>query len=67
MDYLLDCAAVPSIGPGQTVRFAMEFEIPSSQPSTDQAALVWELDPFHSEGFLARQPAEKVGIRIVAP
>lgn len=67
VDYLLDCAAVPSIGPGQTVRFAMEFEIRSSQPSTDQAALVWELDPFHSEGFLARQPAQKVGIRIVAP
>jgi len=67
VDYLLDCAAVTSIGPGETVRFAMEFEIPSSQPQTDQAALVWELDPVQSEGFLARQPAQKVAIRIVAP
>jgi hypothetical protein len=67
VDYLLDCAAAPSVGPGETVRFAMEFEIPSSQPPTDQAALVWELDPFYSEGFLARQPAQKVAIRIVAP
>lgn len=67
VDHLLDCAAVASIGPGQTVRFGMVFEIPSSQPSTEQAALVWELDPFHTEGFLTRQPAQKIVIRIVAP
>jgi hypothetical protein len=66
VDYLLDCAAVPSIGPGQTVRFAMELAIPSSQPPAE-AALIWELDPYYSEGFLARQPAQKVVIRIVAP
>lgn len=67
VDYLLDCAAAPSIGPGQTVRFAMELQIPSAQPPTDQAALIWELDPYYSEGFPARQPAQKVAIRIVAP
>ncbi len=67
VDYVLDCAAVPSIGPGETVRFAMVLEIPRSQPPTDQAALIWELDPYYSEGFLARQPAQKVVVRIVAP
>lgn len=67
VDYVLDCAAVPSIDPGQTVRFAMVFEIPDSLPPTDKAALIWELDPYHSQGFLPRQPAQKVAIRIVAP
>ena len=60
-DYLLDCAAVPSIGPGQTVRFAMEFEIPSSQPSTDQAALVWELIPSTARVFWRASPRRRSG------
>lgn len=67
LDYFLNCPAAPSIGPGETVRFALVFEIPRSQPPTDQAALIWELDPYYSEGFLARQPAQKVVLRIVAP
>jgi hypothetical protein len=67
LDYLLNCAAMPSIGPGQTVWFGMVLEIPRSQPATAQAAIVWELDPYYSEGFLARQPAQKVVLPIVAP
>jgi hypothetical protein len=67
LDYLLNCAVMPSIGPGKTVRFAMVFEIPPSQPPTTQAAIVWELDPYYSQGFLARSPAQKVAIRIIAP
>ena len=66
-DYVLNCAAVPSIDPGETVRFAMAFDIPRSQPPTAQAAIVWELDPYYSEGFLARMPAQKAGLRIIAP
>jgi Protein of unknown function (DUF4232) len=67
VDYLLDCTEAPSIGPGQTVRFAIELQVPRAQPPTDQAALIWELDPYYSEGFLARQPAQKVVVRIVTP
>jgi hypothetical protein len=67
VDYVLDCLAVPSVGPGETKRFAMVLEIPPSQLPTADAALVWELDPYYSEGFLARQPAQKVTFRIVAP
>jgi hypothetical protein len=66
-DFLLNCAAAPSIGAGETLRFAMVFEVPRSQGPTDSAALIWELDPYYSEGFLARQPAQKVVVRIVAP
>jgi hypothetical protein len=66
-DYVLDCLAMPSVGPGETKRFAMALEIPSSQLPTADAALVWELDPYYSEGFPARGPAQKVGLRIVAP
>lgn len=67
LDYVLDCAAVASIGPGQTVRFAMVFEIPRSQPPTDKAALIWEFDPYYSESFMPRSPAQKAAVRIVAP
>ena len=67
LDYFLNCVAAPSIGPGETVRFAMVFEIPPSQAPTDQAALIWELDPYYGEGFLLRGPAQKVVLRIVAP
>jgi hypothetical protein len=67
LDYLLNCAAVPSIDPGETARFAMVLEIPRSQPATTQAAIVWELDPYYSEGFLARSPAQKVALKIAAP
>ncbi|HZC33477.1 MAG TPA: DUF4232 domain-containing protein [Candidatus Bathyarchaeia archaeon] len=67
LDYLLNCAAVPSIGPGETVRFAIVLEIPRSQPPTTQATIVWELDPYYSEGFLARSPAQKVALGIIAP
>jgi hypothetical protein len=66
-DYVLDCLAMPWIGPGETQRFAMVLEIPPSQLPTANAALVWELDPYYSEGFLARGPAQKVAFRIVAP
>jgi hypothetical protein len=66
-DYVLDCVAVPSIGPGETRRFAMELAIPASQTPTAAAALVWELDPYYSQGFPPRGPAQKVTLRIVAP
>jgi hypothetical protein len=36
-------------------------------PPTTQAAIVWELDPYYSEGFLARSPAQKVALQITAP
>jgi hypothetical protein len=66
-ELVLGCAAATSVAPGETVRFAMLFEIPRSQPATADAALVWELDPYHSEGFLPRGPAQKVVVRIIAP
>jgi hypothetical protein len=65
--YLLDCAGVQTIAPGVSVRFAMQLEIPASIPASDEAALVWSLDPYYSEGFPPRPPAEKVKIRIIAP
>jgi hypothetical protein len=65
-DYVLDCATVAAIGPGETVRFAMMFDIPRYQSPIDSAALVWELDPYYSDGFAPRSPAQKVAIRIVA-
>jgi hypothetical protein len=67
VDYLLDCAGVPTIAPGASVRFAMELDIPASMPSSDEAAIVWSLDPYFSEGFAPRPPAAKQQIRIVAP
>ena len=66
-DYVLDCHAVSSIGPGETRRFAMEFAVPASQLPTEAAALIWELDPYYSQGLLPRGPAQKVSLRIVAP
>jgi len=67
VDYVLDCAAVPTIAPGASVRFAMELAIPASMPASDKAAIVWSLDPYSSEGFPPRPPAEKLPIRIIVP
>jgi hypothetical protein len=66
-EHLLNCDAIPSIGPGQTVRFAMVLDIPASQLPTEKAAVVWELDPSYGEGLPPRSPAQKAPIRIVAP
>jgi hypothetical protein len=66
-EHLLNCDAVPSIGPGQTVRFAMVLDIPARQWPRDSAAIIWELDPWYGDGFPPRSPAQKVPIRIVAP
>ncbi|HYU50260.1 MAG TPA: DUF4232 domain-containing protein [Candidatus Limnocylindria bacterium] len=66
-DYILACATVPVIAPGASVRFAMELNLPVALPPDDQAALVWGLDPFHSQGFPPQPPEQKVPIRVVAP
>lgn len=67
VDYILDCAGVPTIAPGATIRFAMQLDIPASIPASDEAAIVWSLDPFSSEGFPPRPPDVKQQIRIVVP
>jgi len=41
--------------------------IPASLPALDDAALVWILDPYYSEGFPPRSPAQELRIRIVSP
>lgn len=66
-DYILACATVPVIAPGASVRFAMELDLPATLPPDDRAALVWGLDPFHSQGFPPQPPEQKVPIRVVAP
>ena len=66
-DYVLDCAPAPTIAPGASVRFAMELNIPAPLPASDDAALVWSLDPYYSEGFPPRSPMQKLRIRIVSP
>lgn len=63
-DFYLNCTACPSIGPGETVRFAMVLDVPTSFAPGD-AALVWQLDPFFSQGLLPRQPAQKVTVRVI--
>jgi hypothetical protein len=45
----------------------MELDIPASLPASDDAAIVWSLDPYYSEGFPPRSPAQKLRIRIVSP
>lgn len=65
-DYLLDCVSVPVIAPGASVRFAMELDIPAMVPPADDAAIVWALEPYFSEGFPPRPPEQKLSIRIVA-
>jgi hypothetical protein len=66
-DYILDCASAPTIAAGASVRFAMELIIPASLPASDVAAIVWSLDPYHSEGWTPRPPVMKLPIRIVSP
>ena len=66
-DYVLDCASVPKIAAGASVRFAMKLDIPASVPASDVAAIVWSLDPYYSEGSSPRSPTQKLPIRILAP
>ena len=66
-EYVLDCQAVASIGPGETLRFAMVLAIPATEKPTAAAALIWELDPVLQPGPSAAGPAQKVALRIVAP
>jgi hypothetical protein len=66
-EYVLNCASAPAIAPGQRVAFAMVLDVPASLPPASDAALVWILDPFYSEGFAPTGPAVKVPITVVAP
>lgn len=63
-DFYLNCTASPSIGPCETVRFAMVLDVPTSF-ALGEAALIWQLDPFFSQGLLPRQPAQKVTVRVI--
>jgi hypothetical protein len=45
----------------------MELDIPASLPASDDAAIVWSLDPYHGEGFPPRSPAQTLRFRIVSP
>jgi hypothetical protein len=66
-DYLLNCSAQPFIDAGQSVRFAMVLDIPASLAADPDAALVWSLDPWFSEGFPPVPPDEKIAMPVVAP
>lgn len=65
--HVLACAAVPSIAPGESVRFAMELDVPVDLPADPDAALVWALDPYGVEGFPPRGPEAKVPLPVVRP
>ncbi len=68
-EHVLNCGAVGSIAPGQSVPFAMRIDVPASLPASTDAALVWILDPNYSQGFPPPlgAPGAKVGISVVAP
>ena len=66
-EYVLNCTAAPVMAPGERVAFAMVLDVPVSLPPTSDAALVWILDPFHSEGFPPAGPVVKVPLAVVAP
>ena len=56
-----------SNGTTLAVTLAVELDIPASLPASDDAGIVWSLDPYHGEGFPPRSPAQKLRIRIVSP
>ncbi len=67
-EHVLNCAGLPPIAPGSTVRFEMILDIPTDLEPTDSAAVVWVLDPWSSSGWLPPTPPEdKAAIRLVMP
>lgn len=65
--FVLNCEPSRVIEPGQALRFEMVMELPPSLQPTNDAALVWALDPYGSQGFAPRSPEAKLPIALVAP
>lgn len=65
--YVLACETVPILEPGASATFAMELDVPPATPPDAGSALVWVLDPYHTQGFEPREPGAKVALPIVTP
>jgi hypothetical protein len=66
-EHTLNCDGLPPLAPGATLRFEMVLQVPDDLTPTNQAGIIWELDPYYGSGRPGTAPNDKAVLTIAKP